>query len=139
MHSLPQISSSGGKIVESVVLGNDAITSAPPIHEEHITSVHSEIMPAERVIKPTVRHSVPAAGQESVVKKSKPALILEQGDDITQLEKQPAYIRKQMKLRNQESSVPVPDPKESSTVRLEESNGRQQLLSDNSYIHQTQD
>jgi cell division protein FtsZ len=139
MHSLPQISSSGGKIVESVVLGNDAITSAPPIHEEHITSVHSEIMPAERVIKPTVRHSVPAAGQESVVKKSKPALILEQGDDITQLEKQPAYIRKQMKLRNQESSVPVPDPKESSTFRLEESNGRQQLLSDNSYIHQTQD
>jgi cell division protein FtsZ len=137
MHSLPQISSSGGKIVESVVLGNEIMQSISQKNEEHLTPVPADIIPAERPLKTSVKQ--PAYSQESVVKKSKPALILEQGEDISQLEKQPAYIRKQMKLKNQESGSPVSDMRESSTFRLEENDGKQQLLSDNSYIHQTQD
>ncbi|HCV15357.1 MAG TPA: cell division protein FtsZ [Rikenellaceae bacterium] len=137
MHSLPQISSSGGKIVESVVLGNEIMQSVSQKNEEHLSPVPADILPAERPLKPSVKQ--PSYSQESVVKKSKPALILEQGEDISQLEKQPAYIRKQMKLKNQESGSPVSDMRESSTFRLEENDGKQQLLSDNSYIHQTQD
>jgi len=137
MHSLPQISSSGGKIVESVVLGNEIMQSVSQKNEEHLSPVPADIIPAERPLKPSVKQ--PSYSQESVVKKSKPALILEQGEDISQLEKQPAYIRKQMKLKNQESGSPVSDMRESSTFRLEENDGKQQLLSDNSYIHQTQD
>ena len=106
-------------------------------NEEHLSPVPADIIPAERPLKPSVKQ--PSYSQESVVKKSKPALILEQGEDISQLEKQPAYIRKQMKLKNQESGSPVSDMRESSTFRLEENDGKQQLLSDNSYIHQTQD
>ncbi|MDO9681063.1 MAG: cell division protein FtsZ [Bacteroidales bacterium] len=137
MHSLPQISSSGGKIVESVVLGNEIMQSISQKNEEHLTPVPADIIPAERPLKTSVKQ--PVYSQESVVKKSKPALILEQGEDISQLEKQPAYIRKQMKLKNQESGSPVSDMRESSTFRLEENDGKQQLLSDNSFIHQTQD
>lgn len=138
MHSLPQISSSGGKIVESVVLGNEIMPSVSSKNEEHIYPAPADLMPAEKPLKTsTVRQS--NISQESVVKKSKPALIIEQGEDISQMEKQPAYIRKQMKLKSQESVTPALDMRESSTFRLEESDGKQQLLSDNSYIHQTQD
>ncbi|PKO97345.1 MAG: cell division protein FtsZ [Bacteroidetes bacterium HGW-Bacteroidetes-7] len=138
MHSLPQISSSGGKIVESVVLGNEIMPSVSSKNEEHLYPAQADVMPAEKPLKTsTVRHS--NISQESVVKKSKPALIIEQGEDISQMEKQPAYIRKQMKLKSQESGTPALDMRESSTFRLEENDGKQQLLSDNSFIHQTQD
>lgn len=138
MHSLPQISSSGGKIVESVVLGNEIMQSVSSKNEEHLYPAPADLMPAEKPLKTsTVRQS--NISQESVVKKSKPALIIEQGEDISQMEKQPAYIRKQMKLKSQESGTPALDMRESSTFRLEENDGKQQLLSDNSFIHQTQD
>lgn len=137
MHSLPQISSSGGKIVESVVLGSEVIGTVTPKNEEHSVPLQAEMIPAEKPSRPQV--SKPDIQTDTLLKRGKPALIIEQGDDITQLERQPAYIRKQMKLKNQQGGSPVPDMRESSTFRLDESDGRQQLLSDNSFIHQTQD
>ncbi len=137
MHSLPQISTSGGKIVESVVLGNDAITGNSQQHNEEPFSNNINDIPASR--QPATRSNREPSREEQEFRKNKPALIIEQGDDITRYENQPAYIRKQLKLKQQDGGVPMKDQRESSTFRIEESDGKQQLLSNNSYINQTQD
>ncbi|MDD2424579.1 MAG: cell division protein FtsZ [Bacteroidales bacterium] len=134
MNSLPQISFDGDKIVESVVLGQDTVKVEIP--ERPDQNYTSSITPAPA--QPVVRTQ--AERGESSIRKEKPALIVESGDNILELENQPAYIRKQMKLNNREGSLqPKQDSRESSSFRIEENNGKQQLLSDNSYIHQTQD
>ncbi len=137
MHSLPQISTSGGKIVESVVLGNDSVTGNNPLHNEEPFSSNMNDIPASR--QPSTRSNREPSREEQEFRKSKPALIIEQGDDITRYENQPAYIRKQLKLKQQDGGAPLKDQRESSTFRIEESDGKQQLLSNNSYINQTQD
>lgn len=84
-----------------------------------------------------VRQPEPSV-QKYVRPQGKPALILEQGDDINVLERVPAYIRKQRKLSgiitDSESAAAQPGGR----MRLDEVNGMQQL-GDNSYLHQTQD
>ncbi|PKP05911.1 MAG: cell division protein FtsZ [Bacteroidetes bacterium HGW-Bacteroidetes-5] len=136
MHSLPQISTSGGKIVESVVLGNEPVTNNNNQPAQDAPNSVSDF-PVNRPSRNPVKKDLTSDEQE--YKKSKPALIIEQGDDISQYENQPAYIRKQLKLKQQEGGSAVKDMRESSTFRLEESDGKQQLLSNNSYINQTQD
>ncbi len=137
MNSLPQISSSGGKLVESVILGSDNISSKT-------TSAYSEeVSPSMTEFSVNMKPaSVQQKEQFSLpeVKKNKPTLILETGDNISELENQPAYIRKQMRI-NQGGGNPgkISDSRESSTFKLEEIDGKQHLRSDNSYIHQTQD
>ena len=138
MNSLPQISSSGGKIVESVVLGSDGSgnhSGSSSYSEELFSS--SAGLPVNRTPAPVTRKEQITA---PAVKKNKPALIIESGENISDLESQPAYIRKQMKI-NQNNGIAgrQADSRESSTFRLEEVDGKQHLLSDNSYIHQTQD
>ncbi len=135
MHSLPQISTSGGKIVESVVLGNEPVTNNSQPAQDAPNSVAD--FPVNRPSRNPVKKDL--TPDELEYKKSKPALIIEQGDDISQYENQPAYIRKQLKLKQQEGGSALKDMRESSTFRLEESDGKQQLLSNNSYINQTQD
>lgn len=135
MHSLPQISTSGGKIIESVVLGNEPVTNNSQLSQDAPNSVAD--LPVNRTSRNQVKRDHVINEQE--YKKNKPALIIEQGDDISQYENQPAYIRKQLKLKQQEGGSAVKDMRESSSFRLEESDGKQQLLSNNSYINQTQD
>ncbi|OFY40384.1 MAG: cell division protein FtsZ [Bacteroidetes bacterium GWF2_40_14] len=139
MNSLPQISSSGGKIVESVVLGSEGSGN----HSGSSSSYSEELFSSSAGL-PVNRTPAPVTRKEQItapaVKKNKPALIIESGENISDLESQPAYIRKQMKI-NQNSGIAgrQADARESSTFRLEEVDGKQHLLSDNSYIHQTQD
>ena len=138
MNSLPQISSSGGKIVESVVLGSEGSVNHAG------SSMYSEELFSSSAGLPVNRTPATVTRKEQIVvpavKKNKPALIIESGENISDLESQPAYIRKQIKI-NQSSNVAgrQADARESSTFRLEEVDGKQHLLSDNSYIHQTQD
>lgn len=138
MDSLPQISS-GGKKIETFVLGSDVKIKSSPQKEkapEEVVSMPASFTPRRTAAAARLNnnHSEPA------LKKEKPILILEKGDDITRLENQPAYVRKQMKIKLQEAGSPqTKDTRESSTFRLEESDGKQQLLSDNSFIHQNQD
>lgn len=75
-----------------------------------------------------------AAGRPTGSKKNKPALILDSGEKITDLETIPAYVRQQIKIREES-----PLDAEVSTLKIEERDGKQRLSSDNSYIHQTQD
>ena len=137
MNSLPQISSSGGKLVESVVLGSETIgaqiTTSSYIDE--IVSISKEL--------PVNRQTAPVKKEQDMapaIKKSKPTLIIESGDNISELESQPAYIRKQMRVNQGGGNTGrTTDSRESSTFKLEEIDGKQHLFSDNSYIHQTQD
>lgn len=76
--------------------------------------------------------------QKYVRPEGKPALILEPGDDINVLERVPAYIRKQRKLSGIITDSEAAPAQPGGRMRLDEVNGRQQL-SDNSYLHQTQD
>ncbi len=136
MLSLPQFSSGDGKIIERVPLGDDSAHEREIPHKEEIDSKIPDF-PFNKPVRKSEKSVDESSG--SAYKKSKPALILEQGDDITKYENQPAYIRKQLKLKQQEEGSGKADLRESSTFRLEESDGKQQLLSDNSYINQTQD
>ncbi|MFA6334512.1 MAG: cell division protein FtsZ [Bacteroidales bacterium] len=136
MNSLPQISSSGGKLVESVVLGSDIIST------QTTSSFINDVVPAITELPLNRQPSTVQKEQTAApaVKKTKPTLIIESGDNISELESQPAYVRKQMRI-NQGAGNPgrVADSRESSTFKLEEIDGKQHLRSDNSYIHQTQD
>jgi cell division protein FtsZ len=137
MNSLPQISFDGDKIVESVVLGEDTVRADTLTSEKNDSG--NNVISVPHVVPP--RRTDPTEGtRESSERREKPALILEPGDNIKELENQPAYIRKQLRLNNQGNALQnMEDPRESSSLKIAESNGKQQLLSDNSYIHQTQD
>jgi len=76
------------------------------------------------------------ATQQYVRPEGKPALILEAGDDINELERVPAYVRRQKKLSG---IITDSTPAQSAgRMKLEDVGGTQQLT-DNSYLHQTQD
>jgi cell division protein FtsZ len=139
MHALPQISSREGEIIEHVILGNDIeIKNSAPENEEENELIPD--LPVNKKLPPRPTHSSGSRTQNSepVVKKDKPALIVEPGEDITKFEMQPAYIRKRLKLDHKESSDSG-ETDNPGSFKLEENNGKQQFLSDNSYIHQNQD
>ncbi len=142
MNSLPQISSDGGKLVESVVLGTDSVISQQTSLQDSIDGV--ELNPPESPVRrqtftPSVKKEITAPTPLPAEKRVKPTLILEEGDNIKELESQPAYIRKQMKMNNPSSISVGQDSREGSTLKLEEIDGNHQINPDNSYIHQTQD
>ncbi len=70
----------------------------------------------------------------------KPVLILEPGDNILELESQPAYLRRNVKLqelgatRQERTEV-----QQGGEMKIDEINGIHHLSSNNSYLHQTQD
>ena len=70
----------------------------------------------------------------TTTKKGKPALILDPGEKITDLENIPAYIRQQIKIQEEN-----PLDAAISSLKIEEREGKQRLSTDNAYIHQTQD
>ncbi|EKD31746.1 MAG: hypothetical protein ACD_77C00260G0003 [uncultured bacterium] len=138
MHSLPQISTTGGKLVQSVTLGEESmmpfIQSTP--YEEMVGQKHD--LPVNRQERRKIIES-PQVSQARP--KEKPALILGADDNISEFENQPAYIRRRMAINKDEngkSSSPA-EPRVNSTLKIEEKDGKHNLLSDNSYLHQTQD
>lgn len=142
MNSLPQISSDGGKLVESVVLGTDSVISQPGTSQESADGVELNLpeQPIRRqTYTPSVKKEITAPTPLPSEKRVKPTLILEEGDNIKELESQPAYIRKQMKMNNPSNVTVGQDSREGSTFKLEEVDGKHQINPDNSYIHQTQD
>jgi len=142
MNSLPQISSDGGKLVESVVLGSHLDTPQYPVNQESHEGVELNIPDTtirRQTLAPTIKKEIKSPTPAPVEKRSKPALILEEGDNIKELESQPAYIRKQMKMNNQINVNSSPDPREGSSFKLEEIDGKHHISPDNSFIHQTQD
>jgi len=144
MDSLPQISAQGDKIVVNVPLGSDidqeAFTNEEELkHGKDISDESSETPEKQTTHKESRIDLTNKRLFEHIIKKGKPALIIDTDEDITQYESQPAYIRKQIKIEQQESTIPIKDSRESSTFKIEENNGKQQLSSDNSYIHQNQD
>ena len=76
----------------------------------------------------------PVITEGGSVKRDKPALILDPGEKITDLENIPAYIRQRIKIQDEPQSEA-----EAGGMKIEERNGQQHLSSDNAYIHQTQD
>ncbi|HOO42141.1 MAG TPA: cell division protein FtsZ [Bacteroidales bacterium] len=77
----------------------------------------------------------PKIHSRQAVRGNKPVLILDDKQDITELEQEPAYKRKDTRYKmSYQSEVPGP-----SKHKIEEKNGQQRLSTDNSYIHQTQD
>jgi len=139
MHSLPQISTTGGKLVQSVTLGEENempfIASQTP-YEEMIGK--KQELPVNRPERRRITET-PQVSQSRP--KEKPALILGADDNIAELENQPAYIRRRMAINKEESGKgPSPvEPRVNSTLKIEERDGKHNLLSDNSYLHQTQD
>jgi len=67
----------------------------------------------------------------------KPALILEPGDDIVKLETVPAYLRRNRNLQEQ-IAVQTQPQQQAGSMKVETIDG-QHHLSNNSYLHQTQD
>ncbi|MCK9628082.1 MAG: cell division protein FtsZ [Bacteroidales bacterium] len=142
MNSLPQISSDGGKLVESVVLGTESVISqqTPSLDNPDGVELNLPEPPVRRqTFTPSVKKEITAPTPLPAEKRVKPTLILEEGDNIKELESQPAYIRKQMKMNNPSSVSVGQDSREGSTFKLEEVDGKHQINPDNSYIHQTQD
>ena len=138
MDSLPQISTDGDKIIETFILNdNDPIDNLKEKRESAQEIINISIPYTPRKIAQSEISN--KDDTEPVVRKEKPTLIIEKGEDITRYETQPAYVRKQMRIKEQQGNSQVKDRRESSTFKLEENKGKQQLLSDNSYIHQNQD
>jgi cell division protein FtsZ len=140
-HSLPQISSEGGTLVESVTLGDETPAQTQPerviIDIKTSPRVQTEPMKNKESVRPAAQISTAASSI-----KSKPALILTPEDNIVDLENQPAYIRRKIMINKEERSSagsPREEQRGASSMRIEENDGKQHLLSDNSYLHQTQD
>lgn len=139
MHTLPQIPSGNEQETKTFILDQEN-KEKPKI--ETTNSPEGVVEMPVNISSPTIVRpkKTNEPDFEPAIKKEKPTLIIEKGEDITYYETQPAYVRKQMKIKEQQSGVTeIKDSRESSTFKLEESNGNQQLLSDNSYIHQNQD
>ena len=100
------------------------------MHEEFATASREEV-PEE--VAPDGGHI--NAPQPYIRRSGKPALILEAGDDISKLENQPAYLRRNQKLQEEL----IQPQQESGEMKIEQINGGHHLSSDNSYLHQTQD
>lgn len=136
MHTLPQISADSGQLVESVVLNVDEQdTRSDFIPKKEANELRRE-EPLEKRAKFAPGNSV-----EKGEKRPKPALIIEPGQSITELENIPAYIRKEMKKSadkesNQQENKHIPP---SNVFKLDELEGKPFLSPDNSYLHKKQD
>ncbi len=157
MNSLPQISTKDGKPVITVTLGEED-------DEKESIRKHSNISPSVEKVdsfkKDFIDLDVPQSAQIQKkttetpkqpqpdrptapgisIKKDKPSLILDPGENITQIENVPAYIRKQQKNSQSQTKIADATPSaQTGTFRLEEIDGKNFLTSDNSFLHQTQD
>lgn len=159
--NLPQIGLEEDDDNKRIVLGNSGIYGSDDIPASTnrivIDSIPEEDnqyqRPQTREIRTAVREEFATASREEVpqevapdggyinapqpyVRRSgKPALILEAGDDISKLENQPAYLRRNQKLQEEL----IQPQQESGEMKIEQINGGHHLSSDNSYLHQTQD
>ena len=151
MHNLPQVDidnerdttiklgesgiydTTGARIIPTNNNSTSIVIDSPPITEDYTTdSLYNESV-AQDVV-----HNQPEEQTQRYEKpEGKPVMILEAGDDIKVLEQQPAYLRRNKKIKN--SSIQEPNNQlESSRMRITNIDGKQQLT-DNSYIHRTQD
>ncbi len=109
-------------VVDAVSNDEDSLYNESPRHE--MSNVEESIQPAaeyQRYEKP----------------QGKPVMILEAGEDIKVLEQQPAYMRRNKKLGKESVETRTATP-ESTRMRITNVDGKPQLT-DNSYIHRTQD
>ncbi|PKP42824.1 MAG: cell division protein FtsZ [Bacteroidetes bacterium HGW-Bacteroidetes-10] len=138
MHSLPQISTEGDRLVETVTLGEDYQIPANKPQVVIDLKNHGVELPVNR---PERAKTTFTPKQVSDTPREKPALIMGAEDNIVELETQPAYIRRRVMINKEERPAPQ-QPAEnrgSGSLRIEERDGKQHLMSDNSYLHQTQD
>ena len=138
MHSLPQISTEGDRLVETVTLGEDYQIPANKPQVVIDLKNHGVELPVNR---PERTKTTFTPKQVSDTPREKPALIMGAEDNIVELETQPAYIRRRVMINKEERPAPQ-QPAEnrgSGSLRIEERDGKQHLMSDNSYLHQTQD
>ena len=136
MASLPHISIHKGTPVESVFLDDNPVFPTPQ-EEDRLSSPlpggEFGIGSGGRAFYVNDPLQAPLPEGHSI-KRDKPALILDPGEKITDLESVPAYVRQRIKIQE--------DPQaetEAGGMKIEERNGQQHLSSDNAYIHQTQD
>jgi cell division protein FtsZ len=146
LHSLPPIAvyseNKGNKTVEKEVVFLDDLSQ----EEDSSTAMEHDVSVEDQegfdndihiTRKPSV-FTVDAAFETSTQTtplKGKPVLIVEPGQDITDLEQIPAYKRKE----GYGSSSFGTDIVSPSKHTIEEKDGQQRLGTDNSFIHQTQD
>ena len=146
LHSLPPIAvyseNKGNKTVEKEVVFLDDLSQ----EEDSSTAMEHDVSVEDQegfdndihiTRKPSV-FTVDATFETSTQTtplKGKPVLIVEPGQDITELEQIPAYKRKE----GYGSSSFGTDIVSPSKHTIEEKDGQQRLGTDNSFIHQTQD
>lgn len=146
LHSLPPIAvyseNKGNKTVEKEVVFLDDLSQ----EEDSSTAMEHDVSVEDQegfdndihiTRKPSV-FTVDATFETSTQTtplKGKPVLIVEPGQDITDLEQIPAYKRKE----GYGSSSFGTDIVSPSKHTIEEKDGQQRLGTDNSFIHQTQD
>lgn len=145
MHNLPQISLDEEK-GNRVILGTSGIYSSVDDTPKGSNSIvinelnanpPTEYLPSQETDEEELTVREKAAAEPLYVKREgKPALILEGGEDITVLENQPAYLRRNKKIAG--VATEIPPVQNAGKMKIEQVNGRQEL-SDNSYIHKTQD
>ncbi len=130
MNTLPHISQ--GDEIERIQLNSKEIESdnleyssikKQPVSNDPIKIV---ITPAKKIV---TQHEVSDNRRKRV-----PTLIIEEGEDITEYENQPAYVRKRVKIENIKEEAQEEDKR----YTIENSGGKN-IISDNSYIHQNQD
>ena len=146
MHSLPQISS-GSNDSSTIILGASPQEKSseerviPAIPRSGAETMNPAPFETKQVNTPATRIVSKPEPVQAMGRRGKPALILEAGDNITDLENQPAYIRRKIKIgQEQNSTEPEGNTSgQTGTFKLEELDGKQFLSSDNSYLHQTQD
>lgn len=129
MNTLPQVSPDGGHIIERVILET----------EENNPQNYLEASIKQK----TGIDSSPARIEEKRPEKArtKPSLILEPGQSITNLENTPAYIRRENRKSTEDDKNAAPSAINTlgNMMKIEEIDGKQFLSSDNSYLHKTQD
>ena len=138
MHSLPQISTEGDRLVETVTLGEDYQIPANKPQVVIDLKNHGVELPVNRPERAKTNFT---PKQVSDTPREKPALIMGAEDNIVELETQPAYIRRRVMINKEERPAPQQpaENRSSGSLRIEERDGKQHLMSDNSYLHQTQD
>lgn len=143
MHNLPQVNLDEDR-GNRVVLGNSGIYSSENDAPKGGSIIINEIQTQETISTDesdsedfaVKTENKPAPEPAYVRREGKPALILDAGEDIAVLEAQPAYMRRNKKIAG--AATDIYTPQEAGKMKIEQVNGKQQL-SDNSYIHKTQD
>ncbi len=142
VHNLPQINIDEER-GNRVILGSSGIYSSVDDTPKSDNSIiinevrNTDYTRPEREEEEEISVRESSAREPAYIKhEGKPALILESGEDITVLENQPAYMRRNKNISGTVTQVNA--DREAGKMKIEQVNGRQEL-SDNSYIHRTQD